>query len=68
MPGIVCYQLDGPKIIRKNSSVFGPGDSFCGIWHVLSLAGVGAEEWTPQYNYWKRPGPDAMDDGGRNLR
>jgi len=68
MPGIVCYQQDGPKIIRKNSSVFGPGDSFCGIWHVLSLAGVGAEEWTPQYNYWKRPDPDSMDDGGRNLR
>jgi predicted dithiol-disulfide oxidoreductase (DUF899 family) len=68
MPGIVCYQKEGEKIVRKNSAVFGPGDPFCGIWHVLSLAGIGAEDWTPQYNYWNRPDPGSMDDGGRNLR
>ena len=48
MPGIVCYQRKGANITRKNSAVFGPGDPFCGIWHVLSLADVGTEEWTPQ--------------------
>jgi predicted dithiol-disulfide oxidoreductase (DUF899 family) len=65
MPGIVCYERKGDKIYRKNSSVFGPGDQFCSHWHLLSLAGVGTEEWTAQFNYWKRP--EKMDDGGGNL-
>jgi predicted dithiol-disulfide oxidoreductase (DUF899 family) len=65
MPGIVLYEKDGGKIYRKNSSVFGPGDLFCSHWHILSLAGHGEEDWTPQYNYWKRP--ESLDDGGQNL-
>ena len=65
MPGIVCYQLDGEKIIRRNASVFGPGDLYCPQWHILSLAGIGSEDWTPQFQYWKRP--EKMDDGGQNL-
>lgn len=66
MPGIVCYQRKGDQIFRKNSSVFGPGDLFCSQWHILSLAGIGMEDWTPQYNYWQRP--TKMDDGGQNVR
>jgi len=31
----------------------------------LGLAGIGAAEWTPQYNYWSRPAK--LDDGGENL-
>lgn len=34
-------------------------------WNFSSLAGVSTEEWTPQFNYWKRP--EKMDDGGKNL-
>lgn len=64
-PGIVCYIRKGNQIFRKNSAVFGPGDEFCPQWNVLSLAGVSVEEWTPQFNYWKRP--EKMDDGGQNL-
>jgi len=67
MPGIVCYQRTGGKIIRKGSAVFGPGDLFCPLWHVLGLAGIGEEGWTPQYAYWKRPDRSMMDDGGGNL-
>ena len=67
-PGLVCYVRDNGSILRKNSVVFGPGDMFCSIWHVLSLAGVGAEDWTPQYAYWKRPEKSKMDDGARNLQ
>lgn len=65
MPGIVCYERKGDKIFRKNVSVFGPRDQFCSIWHILSLAGVQPEDWTPQYNYWQRP--EELDDGGDNI-
>lgn len=65
MPGLVCYIKNGDEIYKKNSSIFGPGDEFCSQWNLLSLAGFSPEEWTPQYNYWKRP--EKMDDGGQNL-
>jgi hypothetical protein len=65
MPGVVLYIREGEKIYRKNSSVFGPGDEYCPQWNLLSLAGVGPGEWTPQFNYWKRA--EVMDDGGENL-
>jgi len=68
MPGIVSYKRENDRIYRRSSSLFGPGDLFCSLWHVLSLAGVGEEEWTPQYNYWKRPAPAQMEDGGQNLQ
>lgn len=65
-PGLVCYERSGDQIFKKNSSSFGPGDQFCLIWHMLSLAGFSEESWTPQYQYWKRP--EKMDDGGQNLK
>lgn len=65
MPGLVCYLRDGDTITRKGSVVFGPGDLYCSIWHILSIAGV--DDWTPQYHYWKRPTAAAMEDGGQNL-
>ncbi len=64
-PGVVCYHLEGDKIVRKASSFFGPGDLYCSIWHFLGLAGIGLEEWTPQFSYWKRPA--VLEDGGQNL-
>jgi predicted dithiol-disulfide oxidoreductase (DUF899 family) len=64
-PGIVCYQRKGDQILKLNASNFGPGDLFCSIWHILSLAGVGEDAWTPQYSYWKRP--QKMSDGGLNI-
>jgi predicted dithiol-disulfide oxidoreductase (DUF899 family) len=65
MPGLVCYQRKGEQIFKLNTAIFGPGDQFCSIWHILSLAGVGEESWTPQYSYWKRP--QKMDDGGLRV-
>jgi predicted dithiol-disulfide oxidoreductase (DUF899 family) len=61
-PGIVVYERKGNKVYKKNASPFGPGDLFCSIWHVLSLAGLGEGGWQPQYNYWEKPG--YSDDGG----
>ncbi|MEK7949459.1 DUF899 family protein [Luteolibacter soli] len=67
MPGIACYQKIDGKIFRKGSAEFGPGDAFCSLWSILSLAGLSEDDWTPQYSYWKRPDPKAMEDGGDNL-
>lgn len=64
-PGAVLYERRGDKIFRKNSSEFGPGDLYCSMWGLLGLAGMGEEEWTPQYNYWTRP--NKLDDGGLNI-
>ena len=64
-PGAVIYEKSGDKILRRGAANFGPGDLYSPMWHFLSLAGMGTGDWTPQYNYWKRP--DTMDDGGANL-
>jgi predicted dithiol-disulfide oxidoreductase (DUF899 family) len=65
MPGVVCYTRQGDQIFRKNSAVFGPGDEFCSQWNLLSLAGLGEDQWVPQFNYWKCP--EKLDDGGQNF-
>jgi predicted dithiol-disulfide oxidoreductase (DUF899 family) len=65
MPGMVCYQRQGDQIVRKNSTPFGPGDLYCPVWPILALAGLGEENWTPQFAYWKRP--QKMDDGGLKI-
>jgi predicted dithiol-disulfide oxidoreductase (DUF899 family) len=64
-PGAVVYERDGDAILRKNSCVFGPGDLYCAMWSLLGLAGLGEDEWTPQYTYWKRP--VELDDGGLDV-
>jgi predicted dithiol-disulfide oxidoreductase (DUF899 family) len=64
-PGLVCYERKDGQIFRKNATSFGPGDFYCAIWHILSLAGIGWNDWTPQYHYWKRP--QKMDDGGLKI-
>lgn len=51
-PGMVCYMRKGNKIYRKNKVQFGPGDEFCSLWNVLSLAGLDEESWAPKYHYW----------------
>lgn len=65
-PGAVLYEKKNGKIFRKNRSAFGPGDQFCSLWHLLSLAGIGENDWTPQYSYWQRP--QKLDDGGNNVK
>ena len=64
-PGAVVYERDGGDILRKNACVFGPGDIYCAMWSLLGLAGLGEDEWTPQYSYWQRPAE--LDDGGANV-
>jgi predicted dithiol-disulfide oxidoreductase (DUF899 family) len=64
-PGAVVYEKRDGKVFRKNAVVFGPGDRFCSAWNFLALAGHGADDWTPQFSYWRRPA--TLDDGGRDL-
>ena len=65
MPGAVVYERRGDAIYRRTASAFGPGDQFCSMWSLLGLAGLGEAEWTPQFNYWRRP--SKLDDGGENV-
>jgi len=64
-PGAVLYERSGDSILRRNSCVFGPGDLYCSLWGLLALAGIGDDDWTPQYSYWQRPAK--LEDGGANL-
>ncbi len=65
MPGAVVYERLGGEIVRKNGVVFGPGDLYCSMWNILALAGLSQENWTPQFDYWRRP--EVLEDGGENL-
>lgn len=65
MPGIACYVRKGDQIFRKNASEFGSGDFYNPLFHVATLAGIGLEEFTPRFSYWRRPA--VMDDGGEEL-
>ncbi len=62
-PGAVVYERSNGDILRKNACSFGPGDLHCALWPLLGLAGL--EEFTPQFNYWKRP--ERLEDGGENI-
>ncbi len=48
LPGVVFYQIKDGKPQRKNSAIFGPGDDYCSMWSLLSLAGVSENEWAPK--------------------
>jgi predicted dithiol-disulfide oxidoreductase (DUF899 family) len=63
--GAVVYERQDGNIYRKNACVFGPGDVYCSMWGLLGLAALGEAQWTPQFNYWRRP--EQLDDGGANL-
>lgn len=65
-PAAVVYEKRDGKIFRRARTGFGPGDLYAPVWHLLALAGIGHDEWTPQFHYWRRP--QAMEDGGQNLR
>jgi predicted dithiol-disulfide oxidoreductase (DUF899 family) len=65
-PAAVVYEHRDGKILRRARTGFGPGDLYSPMWHLLALAGIGENEWTPQFHYWRRPG--VMEDGGANLR
>ena len=65
-PGAAVYEKRCSKIIRRARTAFGPGDLYSPMWHFLSLAGKSESDWTPQFQYWRRPAD--LEDGGENIR
>ena len=65
-PGAAIYERRGNSIVRRGRAAFGPGDLYSPVWHFLALAGLEASDWTPQFQYWRRP--QKLDDGGENIR
>lgn len=49
-PGVsTFYREKGGKIVRIAKAPFGPGDPFCGVWHLIALLRDGAADWRPKY-------------------
>ena len=51
MPGVSTFRRNGTGIVNVANDFFGPGDSYCGVWHVLDLLEGGADGWSPKYRY-----------------
>lgn len=65
MPGAAVYARAGDAVVARGQTFFGPGDIYSPLWSFLSLAGLAAEDWTPQFSYWSRPAE--LEDGGENV-
>ena len=51
-PGVSTFRKDDDgSLTRIAHADFGPGDPFCGAWHVFSLLDGGAGEWAPRSVY-----------------
>jgi len=51
MPGVSVFEKDADSIVRVASTMFGPGDDFCAVWHLFDLLPNGANEWQPKPDY-----------------
>lgn len=52
MPGVSAFHKhpDG-VIVRVARDFFGPGDFYCGVWHLFDLLRDGPGGWEPQFAY-----------------
>ena len=52
MPGVSVFRKseDG-SIARVSRDHFGPGDLYCGVWHLFDLLAGGPGDWGPQFDY-----------------
>lgn len=52
MPGVSAFHknADG-SIVRVTQDFFGPGDLYCGVWHLFDLLRDGPGDWEPQFAY-----------------
>lgn len=51
MPGYSTFHRDGDRIVNVANDYFGPGDSYCGLWHMFELLDGGPGEWQPKFSY-----------------
>ena len=51
-PGYSTFRKqDDGSITRIGSDMFGPGDVYCGVWHMLDLLDGGPGDWGPKFSY-----------------
>ena len=51
-PGVsVFHKNEDGTIVRVSKDDFGPGDLYCGVWHLFNLLPDGWSEWDPQFDY-----------------
>lgn len=52
MPGVSVFTKDSEgTMFHYSAAYFGPGDSFCGIWHFFDLLPDGPGMWAPRFSY-----------------
>lgn len=53
IPGASAYSKgeDGRIVRTSVAAEFGPGDSFCPVWHLFEMLKDGANGWEPKYHY-----------------
>ena len=52
MPGVSAFHMnDDNSIVRTAADHFGPGDSYCSVWHLFDLFKEGTNGWEPKYSY-----------------
>lgn len=56
-PGVSVFRKDEDgTIVRVSNDSFGPGDLYCGVWHLFDLLPDGPGGWDPLFDY-----PSASD-------
>jgi predicted dithiol-disulfide oxidoreductase (DUF899 family) len=54
-PGFSTFHRDREnRIVRIAHDSFGPGDSYCGVWHIFGLLDRGVNGWEPRLHYGDR--------------
>lgn len=52
LPGVSAFHRDPDgSVHRTGHAPFGPGDPFCGLWHLFALLEGGAGTWEPKLHY-----------------
>jgi predicted dithiol-disulfide oxidoreductase (DUF899 family) len=50
-PGVSVFQKRDGALVRVSDGEFGPGDDFCGAWHLFDLIPEGVAGWEPKFSY-----------------
>ena len=52
MPGVSTFRKNADGTIdRIAKDFFGPGDLYCGVWHLFDLLADGVDGWEAQLEY-----------------
>jgi predicted dithiol-disulfide oxidoreductase (DUF899 family) len=63
-PGVSTFHQNGDgQIERIAQDVFGPGDVYCSVWHLLARLKDGINDWSPKAHYPH----DAEDDSNQGC-